>query len=122
MPAAFAVTRGSRMTSLKRYLKRLVTEGLTNPATESLAQQAWRRLDEVFLGDLAIPDAAPGPDGQILFTWDEGEHHSEIEIDTNGDATFFSLNRQTREARESAFNVERLTGEIRERLSIFTSR
>src|SRR5260370_953215 len=80
-PPVGAVTRGSRMTSLTGYLRKLAAEGLADIKTLEFAQQTWKRLDEVFSGSLAIPDAAPGPDGQILFTWDKGEHHAEIEID-----------------------------------------
>lgn len=80
---------------LKSYLNLLVHENLVSKNIADSAWELWQGLDDHFLGELPVPTASPGPDGQILYTWDQGEHHLEIEFVVNEPATMFYMNRTT---------------------------
>jgi hypothetical protein len=85
---------------LNSYLNLLVQEGLVAKETADSAWQAWRDLDNYFLGELPVPGASPGPDGQILYTWDKGDHHLEIEFFACEPTTVFCMDRATGFAEE----------------------
>lgn len=64
---------------LDEYLKRVSSSEfqppLVLPETSKSAFRIWSELWQLSGHTLAVPDASPGPDKQILYTWDEKEHH-----------------------------------------------
>lgn len=80
---------------LRDYLKEVAWAGDVSAETAGRATKAWLRLSSMMSGRLPVPDAAPGPDGELLLTWDRGELHLELELMPNGPAEFFARNRTT---------------------------
>lgn len=44
-----------------------------------------------------IPAMCTGPDGQVMLSWDDEEHHLELELFTDKPAEIFYRNRKTNE-------------------------
>ncbi len=68
-----------------------------SPPMIDLAWSAWIALRDATSPTLPIPDACPGPDGELLYTWDREEHHFEAEVFPSGAVEFFYRNRLTDE-------------------------
>jgi len=82
-----------RARGLKTYLDRIQLDGFISVEVKRKALLMWQRLYSVLGARLSVPDACPDEDGQILYTWDRGEHHFEVEIAPDGDVGFFYMNR-----------------------------
>ncbi len=78
----------------RNYLHGLVKQGLISPALEDNAMTSWWRLSNAVEGNLAVPDAAPGSDGELLFIWKRGNHYLSLEMSKEG-ADFFYRDRST---------------------------
>lgn len=85
------------VSQLENYLNNSKNMGLINQQVASLALASWLDLWAISGRTMPVPDACPGPDGQILFTWDEGDHHLELEIFPESTSEFFYRNRSTDE-------------------------
>jgi hypothetical protein len=70
---------------------------LISPVTACRAAQAWVDVSEATGNALPVPAACTGPDGQMMYVWDKGRHHLELEIAADGTAEFFYRDRQTGE-------------------------
>ena len=68
-----------------------------NNSNRGAGRAAWRDIWTASRGQMPIPAACTGPDGQMLYAWDHGQHHLELEIFPHKDAEFFYKDRQTRE-------------------------
>jgi hypothetical protein len=68
---------------------------LVSKRVASLAAIAWFECSEATGYALPIPAACTGPDGQMFYSWDRGEHHFELEIASDGEGTFFYRNRES---------------------------
>jgi hypothetical protein len=82
------------------YLRRVSTVGTDPPITQQTADQArkaWWAVWEATTYALPIPAACTGPDGQMLYVWDRGRHHLELEIIPGQPAEFFYRDRETEE-------------------------
>ena len=90
--------------SLADYLSRMVQLGDITHRTATLAWDAWNQFVQA---DPALPppNACPGPDGQLLFTWDDQEHHVELEIFPEGPAEMFYRNRSSGALWEYDFTI-----------------
>ncbi len=94
----FTVDRFRReFSQLEKYLTDSKNMGLINQHVASLALASWLDLWAISGRTMPVPDACPGPDGQILFTWDENDHHLELEIFPESASEFFYRNRSTDE-------------------------
>lgn len=62
---------------------------------------AWPVWQEV-KDTLPMPNAGVGPDGELLYTWDKGAHHYEIEVFPDGRKEYFYMHRQTGGTHEGA--------------------
>ena len=82
----------ARVQRLQLFLKDLVRQEDVEHYTATVAWRAWRTLSEDLVGTLPVPDVAAGADRQILFSWNSGEHHFELEIYPSGLGEFFYLN------------------------------
>jgi hypothetical protein len=80
------------------YLKSVSTQGvhpLITRDTAKKARRAWWVAWEATGFALPIPAACTGPDGQLLYVWDRGRHHLELEIIPGQPAEWFYRDRQS---------------------------
>jgi hypothetical protein len=94
----------NRIEGLAYYLGRIAQTGEIAAHTATLALQVWNDLHKA-TSSLPVPDAAPGPDRQLLYTWNQGEHHLEFEIFPAEPAEFFYLNRATHISWEESYVI-----------------
>ena len=80
------------------YINRLGESGLISRGLAKLALTIWWRLDASVHGtDLTIPDASPGPNGELLYTWKRGPHYLSLEMADGVAAEFFYQHRESGE-------------------------
>lgn len=104
---------------LAGYLHQQAQDGMISQQTMSRALEAWELLCAA-AEDLSAPDAAPGPDGQVLYTWDRDRYHLELEIFPEGPAEFFYRDRHTGSLWECDFDLSAaVPEEALERLNLF---
>ncbi len=100
----------SRIADLKRYLGQVSSheeeEPLISESTAALSLKAWSEIWSVSGRRLPVPDACPGPEGQLLYTWDREEHHLELEIFPDGRGELFYRNRKSGELWDLEYMVE----------------
>jgi hypothetical protein len=82
---------------LHYYLEAAIRTGSLEATTASAAMKSWKALSTASDKKLPVPDASVGPDGQLMYTWDRGGHHFELEIFPDGSGEFFYFNRHTNE-------------------------
>jgi hypothetical protein len=78
-----------RLDEHRLYLERIVREG---EISRQLAQAAWDILVDMLdtIGpDLEIPDAIPGVDGKLFYTWKQDGEYLELEMLPDGTGEFF---------------------------------
>jgi hypothetical protein len=111
-----------RVAGLMRYLEGAEAARLVVPSVATAARQIWATLSAAFDHQLSVPDACPGPDGDLLYTWDRrddrGDQHFELEIEPGTVPTAFSWNRRTGEtwlgdAEESSTDWEEVLSSLR---------
>ena len=78
----------ARAQILSYYLGKVSRAGEIDHHTAVLSWRAWLSLRNATSPLLPVPDACSGPDGQLLFTWDRGEHHLELEVFPNGEGQY----------------------------------
>lgn len=117
-PGVSAVTKSlpgrakaeSALPDLVEHLRHLkaATEGgesaLISRDTAKKAILAWVRIWVASNFELPHPAACTGPDGRVLYAWDEEKHHLELDIYPDGPAEFFYRNRETRELWEEDYH------------------
>jgi hypothetical protein len=70
---------------------------------------------------LPIPAACTGPDGQMLYTWDRGKHHLELEIIPGQSAEYFYRDRETGELWGEDYTIgDPLSPDAIRKLKLFT--
>src|ERR1700686_3811777 len=69
-----------RVYGLGHYLHRSEEQGLIPQQVVHLAWDAWAKLSAATQSTLPVPDACPGPDGQVLYSWESGDDYLELEI------------------------------------------
>ncbi len=105
---------------LQTYLRNLVHSGELSSETASLAWRTWNQLRKATSYALPVPDACPGPDNQLLYTWDNTEHHFEVEIFPEGTGEFFYRNRVSGQLWEAEYTVgQPVPQEIIDKLELF---
>lgn len=89
--------------------------------TALMAAKAWNLIWSASGGKMPIPAACTGPDGQMLYAWDHGRHHLELEIFPNKPAEFFYKDRETRELWNEDYNIgDPIPAEVVQKLGFFT--
>jgi hypothetical protein len=102
------------------YLYEIADQELIPQRVARLAWNAWTTLSNSTGNALLVPDACPGPEGELLYTWDRGEHHLELEIFADAPAEFFYENDASGEASEWTFLIgEPLPAEVLDKLRLF---
>ena len=110
----------TRPQMLYHYLVSVRDAGDIDAKTASLAWIAWKRISDAMGEPLLVPDAASGPEGQLLYAWNQGEHHLELEIFPAEPAEFFYLNRSSNETWEEEYTVGNpVSQEAKARLNVF---
>jgi hypothetical protein len=111
----------ARAQRLSYYLGELSRSGLIDQYMAVLAWKAWNQLRTV-TPCLLVPDASPGPDGQVLYTWDHEQDYLELEIFPSGAAEFFYRNRASGQLWGYDYKVGELNfpQEVKDRLALFT--
>jgi hypothetical protein len=87
------------------YLERVVREG---DISRQLSEAAWDVLVEMFdvVGpDLEIPDAIPGVDGKLFYTWKRDGQYLELEMLPDGTGEFFFRDGETGETWSEEFRL-----------------
>jgi hypothetical protein len=81
------------------YLNRVAAgvSPLISTETAELAKQAWSGVLSATAGDMPVPAACTGPDGEMFYSWDRGRHHLELEIIPGQPAEFFYRDRKAEE-------------------------
>lgn len=109
-----------RVQGLVDYLNQSVDQELVTPRVARLAWNAWTALSDSIGNALLVPDACPGPDGELLYTWDRGEHHLELEIVADTPAELFYENDVSGEVGEATLVIgEPVPIEVLNRLRLF---
>lgn len=90
---------------LSNYLDRVSHKGLIASDMALTALETWEIIKQQT--NLPTPVACPGPEGDLLLTWDNDIHHLELEFIPDNTPTFFYLNRDTNEAWEEDYIVGR---------------
>jgi hypothetical protein len=117
-PTEFQLLR--RVQGLVDYLNGIADQELVTPRLARLAWQAWTALSNSMSNALLVPDACPGPNGELLYTWGRDGHHLELEIFADAPAEFFYENDSSGEVWESAFVIgEPVPPEVLDRLRLF---
>jgi hypothetical protein len=110
-----------RVQGLIDYLDRIAADRLITPEMALLTWDAWNKLSVATENTLPVPDACPGPDGELLYTWDHEEHHLELEIFPDQPAEFFYRSRRSSELWECEYVIgESLPNDTLARLQLFT--
>jgi hypothetical protein len=115
----FMFREQSREQQLHYYLESAIKAKHISADTASIAWRTWRHLLKATSNSLPVPDAGIGPDGQVLYTWKNDEHHFEIEVFPTGIGEVFYLNLNTDEMWDSEYKVgDPVTEEIKEKLGL----
>ncbi|MCE7988193.1 MAG: hypothetical protein DYG89_44100 [Caldilinea sp. CFX5] len=99
-PTNQAFQKQAHTQRLFHYLQNSVQAQEVARQVAANAWKVWKKLESIFESKLPAPDAGIGPDGQILYTWNQNSHHFEIEIFPEGIIEFFYLNFRTDETWE----------------------
>ena len=87
------------------YLKAQVRIGTVD---KELVERAWKALQLLiqYKKRIDLPAVGVGESSQILFEWDRGYHHLELEVFITGEAELFYLNRETNKSCEDYYFIE----------------
>jgi hypothetical protein len=109
-----------RSKELRTYLAMCARRNFIEPVVERLGVRIWQKLMLRVGGRLEVPDACPGPEGEVLFTWDRSSRHLELEITSDLRATLFYVDTKSNVSWECPVNAnESLDERIAKALSAF---
>ena len=110
----------ARSQRLAYYLADVTRSGDLSLMSALLAWKAWNDLKAASGNLLPVPDASPGPDDQVLYTWNNGEHYLELEVFPEGSAEFFYRNRESGQLWEYEYTVGAvLPQDVNDKLALF---
>lgn len=93
--ATASVDRADVPLGWQAYLASLGERGLS-PSHAREVSRLWKQTCAV-VGGLAEPQAAPTPEGALLLSWDNGDHHVDVEVFDGGRLEWFYSHRSTGE-------------------------
>jgi hypothetical protein len=89
----------AREQRLYHYLADIRDREEISASTADAASKMWQVLKQMPPAGtgkaLPVPDASPGPDGELLYVWNKDEHHFELEFIPGAPMEFFYRNRNT---------------------------
>lgn len=119
---ALVSERHERVMGLIRYLLRVTSLGAISPTVAMHAWSVWEWLDAAVGHRLAVPDAGPGPAGQLLYVWEKDDHYLDVEVFPEGQVEIFYRNEATGQLWDSQMDVgETIPEEALERLALFAA-
>jgi hypothetical protein len=119
-PQPHQVKEFARHQRLFNYLVQIITAKEIAGDTANRAWKAWENLSKASDKTLSAPDAAPGPNGELLYTWDKAEHHFELEVFPTGGAEFFYRNRTSGELWDAEYDFSQTPSEeVKTKLRFF---
>jgi hypothetical protein len=71
------------------YLERMTREGEITSRLAQAAADVLAEMLDVVGPDLEIPDAIPGVDGKLFYTWKRDDQYLELEMLPDGTGEFF---------------------------------
>jgi hypothetical protein len=90
------------------------------PETASLAAKAWHIIWLASEGKMPVPAACTGPDGEMFYSWDCGQHHLELEIIPGQPSEFFYRDRNTEQFWGDDYAIgDPLAAEVLQKLPLF---
>ena len=95
------VNQQKKTGELVSYIERNTDDGLLQGEHASGYLRVWNDLQLAIAKSgfqLQVPNACPGPDGDLLYTWDSGNDHFECELYPDGNVAYFYKNRKTKES------------------------
>jgi hypothetical protein len=119
--AAIVLREQSRAQRLQFFLSDLARSESVEYATAIMAWRTWLALAKAMAHKLPVPDVAAGVDQQILFSWNSGEHHFELEIYPSGMGEFFYLNYKTDKTWEEEYHIgDPISADVSNYLKLFS--
>lgn len=89
------MTHTERQVKLLAYLRGCAQHGSIPRGMIPFAWNIWSQVRTAMRGCILVPNASPGGEQQILYSWDNGEHHLELEVFPSGAVEWFYRNRTT---------------------------
>lgn len=110
----------SREQKLRNFLGELRQRGEISDDVADSAWNSWRLLASLMSHNLLVPDAASAPDGQVIFSWNKGDYHFELELLPRGLGEFFFLNYRTNDVWGEDYHVgDTISDDVRHFLTLF---
>lgn len=96
------MTRTEEIQRLVDYLQEQIETGALSEETAKRALGVWNFIDASMNGRVEVPDACPGADDMVLYSWNKGDLHFEAELPAGSETLveFFFLNHETNDAWE----------------------
>jgi hypothetical protein len=115
-----SLARLRRLERLTTFLSARVRDGALRSAVQDLAWKAWQDAERAAGTSLVVPDVSAAAENTVLFTWDGGEHHLELEVSAEDGASYFYRNRISGEIWGDEYAIGRpVPLEARARLALF---
>lgn len=101
-----------RSLKLDAYLNRQVFSHSITPESLEVYKNAIGEVLQVFT-HLGIPDACPGPDGQMIYYWSRSKDSVQVEVRSDGESEFYYRNPSS----HSEFIIEYRVGQFAKKVS-----
>lgn len=92
----FVLLNVERLTKLDRYFQQQVTNGAISAEASSIYSNAFSEIVAALNFGVGVPDALPGPDGQMMYHWKSGTSSIQVEVSENKDAEFYFFDKSTK--------------------------
>ena len=102
---AFVPSEDNKAKRLEGLLSDGQQAGEISEATLNQSMTIWHNIKGIIPGILAAPSLDFMSEGRVLLTWNQGEHHLDIEIIPNAPIEFFYRNRNTDETWEYEYEA-----------------
>jgi hypothetical protein len=96
-------------------------DGFIADSVRDATWYAWQVLNIHTADGLKVPDACPGPNGEVALSWDDGSKHFEVEVDRQARVTCFYQDLELKNAWEVPTDPHgQMDERIKTALGIFT--
>ena len=108
----FCLLNVERLLKLDNYLQQQVSAHAINQTASDIYKNAVYEFIAAFGPKAGVPDACPGPDGQMIYYWRRKSDSVQLDVKPNGDAELYYLNRSTNGDFLLEYQVGALSNEI----------
>lgn len=98
---------------LDNYLQQQVSSHSINQAASETYKNAAYEFIAAFGPNSGVPDACPGPDGQMIYYWRKDSDSIQLDVKPNGDAELYYRNTN------GDFLIEYKVGTLLNKLALF---